>query len=231
MSFCDNGESQNNSYQYQDPLGAGGSSAGTGAIPLRSNIFNYLGANQSQLTNAGQTSASALQSAAANPGFGAAQENASKTAAGDYLAGSPQLNSALAHQQSQTLSDAANQDARIKSQYAKNGLQFSTGNEQAQESNNAAANATAANTSAQTYLQNYLSERGNQANAGSQLAQSYAPQLQYLSGVSGALTQPLGQEGNLLSSLSGGGQYLNSGSSGVSSPGIGEDISAGIGSL
>lgn len=229
--FCDNGQSQQNQTKYIDPLGPGAGAGGSGAPELRSQLFNYLGGSAPALQKSGQAYAQALQSTAANPIWGEAENNATANAQGRYLNGSPQLDRAMATQAGQTMAHAAGDNARIRSQYQKNGMAFSTGNQQAQEGETAAAGASAANTNAQTYLQNYLAERGNQNNAAGQYASSAAAPLSYLSGVSGALTQPLSQAGNLLSSLSSGGQVITTGSSGVSTPGLGQSIQSGIGSL
>lgn len=235
MGFCDSGQQQQTTQGWQDPLGPTSMGPGgqpnfsaTGAPQMRSQIFNYLGSVAPQLQKSGQAVASQLGSDAANPYFNTAQKNAESTIAGDYLNGSPELDRAMATQRAQTMASAADNAARIKSTDAKNGMAFSTGDQQALEANNAAANATAQNTSAQTYLQNYLAERGNQINGVNQLQTAQAAPLNYLSGQSGAITQPLNQEGNLLTSLSGGGQVFNTGASGTYSPSLGSSILNGF---
>ena len=197
-------------------IGPGGQPqfSATGAPQIRSTLFNYLNQSLPSSVSAGNTYAGASQGAAANPGWATAAGNANQNAAGDYLAGSPQLDTALATQRGQTMADAANQDARIKSQFTQNGMGWSTGQQQAQEANNAAAGAQAANTSAQTYLQNYMNERANQNNAGTQLATATSQPLNYLSGVAGATQAPLAGAGNLISGLSSGGQVFQTGSQG-----------------
>lgn len=231
MGFCDSGQSQSNQTKWVDPLGPSASQGGTGAPELRNQLFNYLGGYLPSSTQAGQTYASALQSQANNPIWGQVASNASKNAAGDYLAGSPVLDRALAQQAGQARAAAAGSDARIRSQYAKNGMSFSTGNQQAQEANEGATNASINANNSNAYLQNYLAERQNQNNAGNQYASAAAAPLSYLGQVSGAYTQPLSQAGNLLSGLSSGGQTITTGSSGVYSPSTGSDILNGLGAL
>jgi hypothetical protein len=114
---------------------------------------------------------------------------------------------------------------------AKNGMDFSTASQQAQQAANAAASATAGRTEAEARGQNYLGERANQNAAGSMLQQATSAPLSYLGQVSGAATQPLTQAGNLLSGLSSGGQIYGTGSNGSYSPSMGSSILNGIGAL
>lgn len=227
--FCDSSQDQKNNTQYVDPLGP--SSGGNGAPQLRGQLFDYLSQNLGNSVNSGQTYANALTAAAANPAWQTVQGNAQKSAAGDYLNGSPQLDSAMAQNVAQAQRGAADENARIRSTFAKNGMAFSTADEQAQQTNSAAANAQAANTNAQTYLQNYLSERGNQVNAGNALAQGQQAPLSYLSSIPGAYTNPLTTAGGLVSGMASGGQMITTGTSGQYSPSAGSDVMNGLGSL
>ncbi len=183
------------------------------------------------MTQAGERLASGLEGAASNPGWSAASGLAQKNIAGDYLNGSPALDRAMAWNRAQTMADAADATARIKSAYGKNGMAFSTASQQADQAARAAAGARANQTSAQTYLQNYMAERGNQNNGGAMLAQSTGTPLNYLSQVSGAYASPLTQAGNLLSGLSSGGQVFSTGQSGSYSPSMGANIMNGLGGL
>src|SRR5208282_651064 len=99
----------------------------SGAAQIGQQALNYVGQNMPASNAAGQASAAALQSAAANPGFGAAQTNAANTAAGDYLSGSPQLNRAMAENQAQAGAGAADAAARARSTLANNGMAWGTG--------------------------------------------------------------------------------------------------------
>jgi hypothetical protein len=246
MGFCSSSQggqqTQRNSNQWIDPLGptsinANGSQdySATGAPQLRSQLFNYLSGWLPQLAGAGQGAANAMTSAAALPGWGIAANNATRTAAGDYLNGSPVLDRALAYQRASALQGVADQNARIRSQFAKNGQSFSTGMEQAEQANTAAATANANAQNANTYLQNYLGERQNQVNAPGQLAAATGTPINYLQGVTGALSLPLAQAGNLLSALSSGGQVYTTGTTGTTqsqdNPSLGSDILNGISSI
>lgn len=228
--FCDDSQSQKNTSKWIDPLGPRGA-RGTGAPQMRDQLFGYLRSNQGAMNQAGQDFAGELKSAATDPGFRSAGNLARREIAGDYLGGSPELNRAMAYNRAASISSAADQDARIRSNYGRNGMAFSTGAQQAQQAGRAAANTAAEQTNAQAYLQNYLAERANQNNAVNALAAAKQAPLSYLSGVSNALISPLTQAGNLLSGLSSGGQVISTGSSGTYSPSLGSDIMNGVGAL
>ena len=185
------------------------------------------------MNQAGTNYANALTTASQNPGWATAADNANKTASGAYLNGSPALDTAMAQNRAQTMATSANNDARIRSQFGQNGLNWSTGNEQAQQANDAAANAQAANTQAQTYLQNYQAERANQNNAGSMLQQATSTPLSYLGQVPGAYTAGLSGPAGLLSGLSSGGQVITTGSnsSATDNPSLGSSILSGVSAL
>ncbi len=139
----------------------------------------------------------------------------------------------MATNQAAALADAANETARLKSTYGRNGMAFSTAAQQADQAARAAANARASQTNAGAYLQNYLAERGNQNNAVGLLGQATQAPLSYLGQVSNAYASPLTQAGNLLSGLSSGGQVITTGTSqsGTYSPSMGSNIMNGLGAL
>jgi len=153
MSFCNSTQSENsqNNDQWANPLGP--TSIGpngkpifspSGAAQLGTQALNYLGGSMPAMNQAGQASAAALQRAAASPGWGAAQTNAAQTAAGDYLAGSPQLNRSLAQTQAAAGASAADAAARERSMFAKNGMGWGTPALQATQATTAQANEAAA---------------------------------------------------------------------------------------
>lgn len=250
MGFCSSNQTasnagqQNTGYNWQNPLGPTSIGANgkpnfsaTGAPQLATQLFSYLGGSMPQMQQAGLNYAGALQGAAVAPGWQAAQNNATQTAAGNYLAGSPELNAALARNQATAGAAAADEVAREKATLSKNGMAFGTPEQEAAQSTVASANANAANTNAQTYLQNYLSERAAQNNSGNMLAQATGTPLSYLGSVPGAYTSGLTPAGNLLSALSSGGQVFQTSAgqtgsqNGNYNPSIGSDILNGIGSL
>ena len=234
-SMCDSQQSQQNQSQWIDPLGP--TSIGrtgrdqysaSGAPQMRSQLFSYLQGYQPQMNQAGSDYASALKYAAANPGWGAAADQANKNISGQYLSGSPELDKAMATNRSMALAGAADQNARTRGMFARNGMGFSTGDVQAEGATAAAANAGAANTNAQTYLQNYLAERGNQNSGAAALASATGTPLNYLGGVAGAYSSPLSAESNLIGGLSTGGQVFDAGSNGRYTPSWGSDVMNGI---
>ena len=246
MSFC--GSSQQgqdntaNLNQWLNPLGPSAIgpngrpiSTPSGAAQLGQSALSYLGGQAPAMNAAGQASAAALQGAAANPGFGAAQTNAANTAAGDYLAGSPALNRQLAQTQAAAGAGAADTAAREKAMLNQNGMAWGTGQQQAEQAATAQGNEAAAQNNAQAYLQNYQAERGAQNQAGGQLAQAYAAPLNYLSAVPGALASGTATAAPLISGLGSGGQIYSGGSqnyqAGTSNPSTGADIMNGMSSV
>jgi hypothetical protein len=239
MSFCSGGTSQNsneaNNNLWANPLGP--SSIGpngrpiftpSGAAQAGQNALNYLGSQAPQMNAAGQASATALQSAAANPGFGAAQTNAANTAAGDYLSGSPALNRQLAQTQAAAGASAADAAARARSTMNANGMAWGTGQQQVEQAATAQGNEAAAQNNALAYLQNYQAERGAQNQAGGQLAQAYAAPLSYLGAVPGAYASGTAAAAPIISGLGSGGQIYSGGqqdySAGLTNPSVAADI-------
>lgn len=250
MSFCSGGTQSSgqtgtsNQNAWANPLGA--SSVGPGGHPtftasgapqLGAQTLSYLGALMPQMNQAGQGYASALQGAAANPGWASAQSNAASTAAGNYLNGSPELNRALAQNQAAAGAGAANAAAQQKSLLAKNGMTWGTGQQQAEQAAQAQGNEAAAQTNALAYLQNYQAERQAQNNAGGQLAQAVGAPLNYLSQVPGAYSSGLTPAAQLISGLGSGGQIFSNGTAGntydagTTSPSTGSDVLNTIGAL
>jgi hypothetical protein len=246
MSFCSGTQTANNNTananQWANPLGP--SSIGpngrpiftpSGAAQAGSQALNYLSGSMPQMNAAGQASAAALQGAAANPGFGAAQTAAANTAAGDYLSGSPQLNRALAENQAQAGAGAADAAAHARSTLNNNGMAWGTGQQQVEQAATAQGNEAAANTNALAYLQNYQAERGAQNQAGGQLAQAYAAPLSYLGAVPGAYASGAAAAAPLISGLGSGGQIYSNGSQGydsaITNPSVGADVLNAIGTL
>src|ERR1017187_6699903 len=139
--FCDSGTSSTTNNGWADSLGP--SSFGPGGAPrygatggpqMRSDVFSYLQNYMPQMTQAGNQYASALQSAASNPGWAGAAQNAQNNISGKYLNGSPELNRALASNQAMANQGAANTVAREKSGMAKAGMGFSTADQQSAQS-------------------------------------------------------------------------------------------------
>lgn len=168
---------------WADPLGP--SSLGkngvaqygmSGAPQLRSQIFKEMG--QRAPSDAQWTNVNNLTN---------------RNLSGANLNGSPALDRAMATNRAETLASAADATARTRSQMGKVGMGWSTANQQAAQSGQAAAGAAAGRTNANAYLQNYANERAIQNQAPGQLS---AP-LDYLS-----------RKASLVSGLSSGGQVI-----------------------
>lgn len=158
------------------------------------------------------------------PQWKSAENLATRNLSGAYLNGSPQLDRAMAANRAGTLAAASDATARIKSQFGKAGMGWSTGYQQAAQSNQAAAGADAGRTSANAYLQNYMNERQTQNAAPGQFAAAKAAPFNYLSQASQSVMSPLAAQGNLLSALSSGGQVITPNSTQTVNPSLGSSI-------
>lgn len=159
--------------------------------------------------------------AAANPVWGSVSKMLNDQAQGKYLSGSPELRGQI--NAVQTLADrqAADQNANMRSQYNRGGLNWSTANQQAQQAQSAASRLGGMEQANRLIGQNYTNERGYQQNTGALAQQAlqapidllYRPATDaghVLSGVpsqmNSAMVQeqtPWGQAMNLISSLGG----------------------------
>lgn len=202
----------------------------SGAPQMRTDIFNREKANQPAIDEATGQTVAGLKAAAADPGWTDAQDLARGTIRGDYLHGSPELDSALATTRRAQMNAAADSNARNESQFAHNGMSFSTGDQQAADANTAAAAAAAGQTEAQARLANYEAERGRQEKGVDLLQNATSAPLNYLQNINSALTNPLATEASLISGLSTGGPVMAPSSTIVKQPGIGDYISGALSS-
>lgn len=191
---------------YNDPLGpnASGAMAPSGGPEMRAGIYSALQQLYPGIAADTQGAVDALKSGATNPGYTGAAQLANDEINGKYLNGSPQLDTAVASMRNNAQAEAANTAANIKSQYARNGLSFSTPQTQALQSNQAAATASSNNSENQMRLANYQAERTNQNNAVQTLDDATGTPINYLSQVNAAKTQPLSSIAQMVSGLSGG---------------------------
>lgn len=235
MGFCDSSQSTKAPPVWADPLGPSSLGRGgvaqygtSGAPQIRSGLFNQMQAMSPYTTGAATSLASRLPGDVNAPGWQAGTDLASRTMGGSYLNGSPQLDRAMAANRAGTLASAADQTARIQSQFGKSGMGWSTANQQAAQGNMAAAGAEAGRTNANTYAQNYAMERANQNAAPQAYAASKAAPFNYLSNATGAVNSPLSAQGNLLSALSSGGQVVTPNSTQSINPSLGSSIMNGF---
>lgn len=213
--------------QWFDPLGPSSIDPKTGkqtfkpsgAVEQRQQIFDRLNAVSPEVESASARTVSGLQQAAADPGWAEAADLARRTIAGDYLEGSPQLDAAMSQMRRASGAQAANTAAQLQGQYARAGMDFSTAHQQAQQANRAAATAATDTAETQARLQNYISERANQQAGAEMLQKAQAAPLEYLAAVPQAYYAPMGQQAEIVTGLSGGGQVATPSSTMVKQPG------------
>ncbi len=263
MGFCGSNQATTDSPQWFDPLGPswlkdknGYNTLGsppTNAVPLRQDIFNQLPGVTAQGNQSAQQLTQGLKTAAQNPGFQAGQDLANKTIAGGFLGGTPEFNAALAKYQAGVgktanqvkqgaLASSVDSTADQRSRYSRAGMGFSTGNQQAAQSAEAAgaarANELAAGIQQQgnqteeaARVQNNLAERGAQQQGVNQLQTAQSTPLQYLSQIPSALNAPLAQEGQLVSGLASGGPIATPNTMITRQPGIYDYMLSTVGAL
>jgi len=238
MGFCTQSKQTTDQPQYFDPLGPAAIGANgkpvfapTGGVPQRNRIFGLMNQNSNGVQEATNNLVGGLKTAAANPGFTDAANLAQHTIQGDYLHGSPELDAAMATSRRATMADAANEGARIKSQYGRAGIGFGTAAQQADQSNRAAASGQAGATEANARLQNYEQERQNQQAAPTMLQQAVSAPLNYLSQISSAYNAPLQQQADLTKTLAGGGSTATPNTTVYSDQGIANQVFQALGNL
>jgi hypothetical protein len=178
----------------------------TGGREQRTAIFGDLSKLRPDLFQAGEDAAAAGREAANDPALGAIRNYANRTLAGDFLRPSPELEAGLARLRAQSNREAGNTLANIQEAYNRNGLAFSTANQQAQQAAQAASSARASDTEAGTRLQNYLTERANQSAAVPMLQSVIGAPMNYLAESSVAPLAPLQQMAQIVAGLSSGQQ-------------------------
>lgn len=236
--FCQSGQSSSGQPVWADPLGPtsigprGTAQYGaSGAPQIRSNIYSQMQGMNAPLTAAASQVASGAAAGMNSPAWREGQNLATQNLSGQYLHGSPELDAAMAANRAGTLASAADAAARQKSDYTRAGMGWSTGNQQAAQSDMAAAGAQAGRTNADIYAQNYANERANQNAAPGQYAAATAAPLNYLNQATMTANAPLQVQGNLLSGLSSGGQVITPNQSSTSTSSMGSNIMNGISAL
>lgn len=174
----------------------------------RQAIFDYLNTNRAAIGQDSQNAVSALKDAAANPGYAAAQGYAQRVINGDYLHGSPELDDQISKMRAASTRQVGDANAGIRDRFSRNGMGFSTANQQAQNNATALGTAGADAAEAATRFQNYSNERGYQNSGVDTLNSAVSAPLNYLSQVSSARLAPQAQMANIVQGLSGGGQTM-----------------------
>jgi hypothetical protein len=258
MGFCGEDKQYTDKPQWFDPLGPRNvngvpTHTPTGGPELRDNLFKQMQDWSPAMNESGRQLAGGLQAAAGDSGWGEAADVARRTISGEYLGGAPQFNEALGNYRNQVgkaaqavkqsaLAGAADSSADLASRYARSGLGFSTANQQAAQSAKAAGTARAnelaaglekgaADFEAGARVQNYGQERLAQRQGATQLQEAVGQPLQYLSAIPQAYMQPLAQQGQLVTGLSGGGPIATPNSTIVRQPGIYDYALSTVGSV
>lgn len=207
---------------YYDPL----ESSGQG---MRSSIYGTLSGLWPGLANQSNILGGALGRAAALPGFTQGKDLASAEMQGNYLNGSPALDSAMGAMRSASAAQMANADARTRSQFVQNGMSFGTPMQEAQASGDAAATASANQAEAMARLQNYQSERQLQSGAINNYATATTTPINYLGQMNEAYLQPLTEISQIVRGLSTGGQVAQPDT--VVDKGLFSNLTGAIGNL
>ena len=223
--FCGPNSNKKVKPQWYDPLGP----SRIGGQAFRQGIFNDLRKLAPELKQNAADMGARAGVAAADPGWSGAADNARRAIAGEYLKGSPQLDAALARTRAAGTREAGNAAAGIREQFARNGLSYSTANQQAQQMAQAGATARVNDTETQARLANYQQERANQAQAPGQLKSALDAPIDYLSAQGTAPLVPLNAIGQLVAGLAGGGQLIKPDI--LSKESWSTSLSQGIGSL
>jgi hypothetical protein len=201
-----------NDIRWYDPLGPNSSgqfSYNNGGPDMRSSIYSKMNSYDPLISKATNETAKTAFGAASDPGYTQAKQLARSTIGGTYLDGSPELENQIAQMRTSANREVANTNAGVRDQFARNGLQFSTANQQAQEANQAYGTAKANETEANTRLSNYQTERGRQYDALNTLDTANSAPLTYLSQVSSSALSPLYTQAQTVNGLSGGGQMAS----------------------
>lgn len=188
--------------QY-DPFGVK-----TGGREERNYVFNQLDKARPQMEANRQATVDALKAGASNPGYAQAQALAQRTMSGDFLHGSPELENQIGQMRAASSREGADTEANLRDQFARNGMSFSTANQQAAQSNKALTTARANDTEAGMRMQNYAGERSAQMQAPQMLDAAVSAPINYLAQTSSAETAPMAQIAQIVAGLAGNGQVM-----------------------
>lgn len=219
---------------YFDPLGPttkGNFRPAAGGPEQRAQIMTDLGANRTAILNATNNSRRALNKAAVDPGWREGADLARAQIRGDYLAGSPQLDAAMAGVRAAENREFGDAAANVRDQYARSGVGFGTANQQAEQAARAAASARASGVESAARLQNYQTERGIQQESPNLLHNTLGRPVDYLSQIPAAITGPQTQLAQIVKGLFGQGQIQVQPQDIVEDPGMLGQIFGTVGRL
>lgn len=198
-----------------------------GAIEARDRLFRTI--NDPAFGSASQRATddyvTALRNASSDPRLTAGSDYASSVLRGDYL-DSPIVRDYADKAYESVMGAGADQAARTKASFDRAGLGFGTGLAQALQSTRTAAAQKAAAMRAGILAENYGRERGFQQQAPGMLQDAVAQPSRYLSGVTGALYQPLQLQAGLTTQLLGNNQVRDPMQ--VQQPGLTDRLAKGV---
>lgn len=200
MSFCGTKtQTVPGTSQTADPI-----AAGTGGREQRQQIFGRLDAARPMLDSLSARNTAQIITGSDNPIFEYAVNNARKSARGDYLNGSPQLDALINRSRIGAWRGFGDQAARLRSRFARTGMPFSTAYQQAEQNARAATAAGLADSEARIRYGDYVREQGRQDNALGQFMQALGSRSNLYQGAQQALLDPLQSQAKLVSGLTGG---------------------------
>lgn len=203
--FGGNGQAQP---RYFDPLGPNAANkirTPTGGPEQRDWIFGQMTGDRGAINGANQNFISGLNSAAYDPARSGMRNYVSSVLGGNYLHGSPELDSAMGAMRSASAAEGANDAGRVRSQFAQNGMSFGTGNQEAQDNATTSRAAAEDSAEAQARLANYQQERQYQEAAPGEMEKQISAPLNYLQAIPQAYLSPLSSMAQLTQGLAGGG--------------------------
>jgi len=178
-----------------------------GAIQSRDAIFERMNSEkfQNMLNNNADVYAKESAQAAYSPELASISAYGSDVLSGKYL-NSPVVADYARKANGQVMAANADQNARTRATFSRAGMGFSTGMQQAQQADTAAASAKGASLESQIVANNYQNERALQSAAPSIIQGAQNQKLSYLAGVNQAYLNPLQQQAGITTQLLGNNQ-------------------------
>lgn len=200
----------------------------TAAIASRDNILNTLNDPSFRGSANGATNdyIGSLRSAAGSPGLSSAYQYALGGVRGNNLS-NPAVDQYAQQAYQAQVSQGANAAARTRALMARGGVGFSTGNQQAQAADAAAAAGQGALARSNILTQNRQFERGLQQQDVGLLDQQVGQQAQYLGAIPGAMYAPLQSQAGLTTSLLAGAPQIQSPTY-IQQPGFSDALAKGV---
>lgn len=179
------------------------------AIKLKTDIYNRIPQIRPQADQLNNQIIGGLQTASAHPLWQNMLQLSGDQMQGKYLNSPQALKDQSARMMQAAQRGAADQNADIRSSYARNGMRFSTANQEAEMASAAAARAKALDTASNIEAQNYQRERGIQQTSGDMAASAIEQPINIMAQTTKALYDPLQKEAGIIVPLGSGGSVNN----------------------